>query len=310
MSAPSSSFLQATPRTFGLVGLAYVLAVAAAWATMRFAPPMHPLLALFLADVVATIVIFGFSRAFDNSSFYDPYWSVMPIVLAAYLPFSGLPGVVPLNARQVLMVAVVGLWAVRLTVNWMRGWTGLSHEDWRYVEFRKQFPRAYWAVSFGGVHFFPTVCTFLGSLAMWPVATSSTPLGVLDFVGAGIAIGGTVIEYVADEQMRAFRLAQLSGGSQSRTCEVGLWAWSRHPNYFGEISFWVGVWVVGITASRADAWWTASGPLLMIVLFVFASIPMMEKRSVARRPEYADVQKRISMLVPWPPRRAEKSSPA
>jgi len=269
---------------------------------MRFAPPMHPLLALFLADVAATVVVFGFSRAFDNSSFYDAYWSVMPIVLAAYLPFSGLPGVVALGPRQVLMIVVVAIWAVRLTVNWMRGWSGLAHEDWRYANFRTHFPRAYWAVSFAGIHFFPTVCTFLGSLAMWPVATSTAPLGVLDVVGAAIAVLATVIEYVADEQMRAFRVAQL-GGSGSGTCEVGLWGWSRHPNYFGEILFWVGVWVLGITASPADAWWTASGPVTMILLFVFASIPLMEKRSVARRPEYAEVQRRISMLIPWPPRK-------
>jgi steroid 5-alpha reductase family enzyme len=304
MSAPSSAFLQAPPRAFGLVTLAYVVAVVAAWATLRFAPPLHPLLALLLADVVATAVIFGFSRVFDNSSFYDPYWSVMPIVLAAYLPFSGLPGVVPLDARQALMIAVVGVWAVRLTVNWMRGWTGLSHEDWRYVAFRKQFPRAYWLVSFAGVHLFPTICTFLGSLPMWPAATSGAPLGPLDFLGAAIALAGAVVEYVADEQMRAFRVAQLASGATSGTCEVGLWGWSRHPNYFGEITFWVGVWVLGITASPSDAWWTASGALTMIVLFVFASIPMMEKRSVARRPEYADVQRRISMLVPWPPARS------
>ncbi len=302
MSVPSTSFLQAPPRAFALVGLSYVLALAAAWATMRFAPPMHPLLALFLADVAATLVVFGFSRAFDNSSFYDAYWSVMPIVLAAYLPFSGLPGVVALSSRQLLMIAVVGLWAVRLTVNWMRGWSGLTHEDWRYAAFRTQFPRGYWAVSFAGIHLFPTVCTFLGSLAMWPVATSTAPLGVLDVVGAAIAIAATIIEYVADEQMRAFRVAQLGGGGTG-TCEVGLWGWSRHPNYFGEILFWVGVWVLGITASPADAWWTASGPVTMIVLFVFASIPLMEKRSVARRPEYAEVQRRVSMLIPWPPRR-------
>jgi len=248
-------------------------------------------------------VWFGFSRAYDNSSFYDPYWSVMPIVLAAWLPFSSLPGIAPLGARQLLMIAVVGFWALRLTLNWMRGWSGLDHEDWRYVEFRKQFPRAYWAVSFAGIHFFPTVCTFAGSLAMWPVATSSAPLGVLDLVGATIAIAATVIEYVADEQMRAFRAASAAGGQSGRICEVGLWGWSRHPNYFGEVSFWVGVWVLGITASPADAWWTAAGPVGMIALFVLASIPLMEKRSLARRPEYADLQRRVSMLVPWPPKK-------
>jgi steroid 5-alpha reductase family enzyme len=303
MSAVSTAFLPAPPRAFGIVTLAYVVALAAAWATLRFAPPMHPLLLLFAADAVATVVVFGFSRAVDNSSVYDPYWSVMPMVMAAYLPFSGLPGIEGLNARQILMIVVVSFWAVRLTLNWMRGWTGLDHEDWRYADFRVQFPRAYWLVSFAGIHFFPTVCTFLGSLAMWPAATSDAPLGVLDAVGAAIAIAATVIEYLADEQMRAFRREQVARGDGGKTCERGLWGWSRHPNYFGEISFWVGVWVIGVSASPADAWWTAAGPVTMIVLFVFASIPLMEKRSLRRRPEYADVQRRISMLIPWPPKK-------
>lgn len=304
MSVVSTKLFPAPPRAFALVTLSYVIALAAAWATMRFAPPMHPLLLLFAADVVATVIVFGFSRAFDNSSFYDPYWSVMPMVLAAYLPFSGLPGVVELGPRQLLVIVVVFAWGVRLTVNWMRGWSGLEHEDWRYVGFREQFPRAYWAVSFAGIHFFPTVCTFLGSLAMWPAATSDAPLGPLDVAGGVVALAATAIEYVADEQMRAFRREQAARGGAGGTCERGLWGWSRHPNYFGEISFWVGLWMIGVTARPADAWWTASGPLTMIVLFVFASIPLMEKRSLARRPEYADVQRRISMLVPWPPKKS------
>jgi steroid 5-alpha reductase family enzyme len=303
MSVVSTRLFPAPPRAFALVTVAYVIALAAAWATMRFAPPMHPLLLLFAADAVATVVVFGFSRAFDNSSFYDAYWSVMPMALAAYLPFSGLPGVVEVGPRQLVMIAVVSFWGLRLTVNWMRGWSGLEHEDWRYVGFREQFPRAYWAISFAGLHFFPTVCTFLGSLAMWPAATSDAPLGALDLAGAAVAIAATVIEYVADEQMRAFRREQAARGGGGGTCERGLWSWSRHPNYFGEISFWVGVWMIGVAASPGDAWWTASGPLTMIVLFVFASIPLMEKRSLARRPEYADVQRRISMLIPWPPKR-------
>jgi steroid 5-alpha reductase family enzyme len=304
MSSPSNAFLPAPARAIALVTLAYVVALAAAWATIRFAPPMHPLLAVFAADVVATIVVFGFSRAFDNSSFYDPYWSVAPMIMAAWLPFSGLPGVVPFGPRQALVLGVTTFWGGRLTYNWLRGWSGLAHEDWRYVDFRKQFPRGYWPFSFAAIHFFPTVCTFAGSLAMWPAATSTAPLGSIDYAGAAIAILATFIEGTADAQLRAFRADCAARGVSGAICEVGLWGWSRHPNYFGECTFWFGLWLLGVGASSGDALWTAVGPVGMVSLFVFGTIPLMEKRSLARRPAFADVQRRISMFVPWPPKKA------
>ncbi len=305
MSTTTDRFIPAPSRALALILLAYAVAIAAAWATVRFAPlDAHPMVRLFAADVAATVVVFGFSRAFDNSSFYDPYWSVAPIVMAAWLPFSGIEGVVPMGARQGLMLAVTSFWGGRLTYNWLRGWSGLDHEDWRYVDFRKQFPRGYWPFSFAAIHFFPTVCTFAGSLAMWPIATSNAPLGPLDLVGAAIAVGATIIEGLADAQLRAFRADCAARGERGAICEVGLWAYSRHPNYFGECSFWVGLWVLGLAANSADAAWTALGPVGMISLFVFGTIPLMEKRSLERRPAFADVQRRISMLVPWPPKKA------
>lgn len=295
--------IAAPPRALALVALAYVLALAAAWGTLRLLPPMAPLAALLLADVAATLVVFAFSRAFDNSSFYDAYWSVAPAVIAGYLPFSELAGVVPPGPRQIVLVVVVGVWAVRLTANWLVGWTGLDHEDWRYVQFRAERPRGYWLFSFGAIHMFPTLCTFAGGLAMWPVATSSTPLGVLDGVGALVALGATAIEGVADAQLRAFRGRAASRGEQGGICDEGLWAWSRHPNYFGECGFWFGVWLLGVAARPSDAWWTALGPAGIVALFVFGTIPLAEARSLERRPAFAEHQKRVSMLVPWPPKK-------
>ena len=300
----------APTRALSLVVAVYVVATAAAWATLHCAPKTHPLLALFIADCVATVVVFAFSRAFDNSSLYDPYWSVAPMVLAAGLPFSGLPGVVAFGPRQALMVAVTFAWGGRLTYNWLRGWEGLAHEDWRYLAFRKQFPRAYWAVSFFGVHWFPTVCTFAGCLAMWTTARSRAPLGAADLVGASIALGGTLVEGLADWHLRAYRKRGAEKGEQDGICDVGLWRWSRHPNYFGECAFWVGVYLIGVGASSTDALLTAAGPLTIVALFVFGSIPLMEKRSLERRPAFADYQRRVSMLVPWPPKpRNERNRP-
>jgi steroid 5-alpha reductase family enzyme len=88
----------------------------------------------------------------------------------------------------------------------------------------------------------------------------------------------------------------------------GLWSWSRHPNYFGEFSFWFAMALFGVAAAPADAWWLFVGAAIMLALFLFASIPMMEERSVARRPEYQEVIDRVSRFVPWPPRQSNRKA--
>ena len=85
--------------------------------------------------------------------------------------------------------------------------------------------------------------------------------------------------------------------------DQGLWSWSRHPNYFGELSFWVSMALFGIAAAPAGWWWLWIGAAVMLAMFLGASIPLMEKRSLERRPQYADVIVRVSRLVPRPPRK-------
>jgi steroid 5-alpha reductase family enzyme len=84
----------------------------------------------------------------------------------------------------------------------------------------------------------------------------------------------------------------------------GLWAWSRHPNYFGEISFWFAMGLFGLAASPGDWWWVLIGTVAMVAMFQAASIQMMEGRSLERRPSYQEVIERVPRLVPRPPRRS------
>ncbi|MGV1087400.1 MAG: DUF1295 domain-containing protein, partial [Mycobacterium sp.] len=86
--------------------------------------------------------------------------------------------------------------------------------------------------------------------------------------------------------------------------DQGLWAWSRHPNYLGELGFWLSLALFGIAAAPADWWWLFVGVALMVAMFLGASIPLMEKRSLERRPQYQDVIDRVPRLLPRPPRKA------
>ena len=288
---PSTATSSAAERR--VVTVVYIVAgvvgIAAAWPFVDW----HPIARTALADAVATAVVFAGSRLFDNSSLYDPYWSVLPIALAGY-HLADAP-VDANHARQLLVFALVSLWGVRLTWNWLRGWSGLGHEDWRYRDFRVRCGRWYWPVSFAGIHMFPTLLTWLGCLALYPALRASTPLGALDVLAVLVTLGATALEAIADEQLRAFRRAHPGGGA---ICDVGLWSRSRHPNYLGEVLFWVGLWLFAVAAEPASAGWTAAGPLMMLALFRLVSIPLADRRSQGRRPGYAEHIRRVPALIP------------
>ena len=92
--------------------------------------------------------------------------------------------------------------------------------------------------------------------------------------------------------------------------DQGLWGWSRHPNYLGEIGFWLSLGLFGLAASPSDWWWVFVGAMAMVALFLGASIPMMEERSLERRPTYQDVIDRVpeAAAAAAPPRMSRPAS--
>jgi len=268
---------------------------------------MHPLWVAFVADVAATLAVFVVSLAVRNASVYDPYWSVAPVPIAWF--FLALPLEAPADpVRPVLVMVLVCAWAVRLPANWATGWTGLDHEDWRYRKLAADTGKLYPLVNLTGIQLFPTILVYLGCLALWPALRSGTPVGVLDGVALGVGVAAVVIEGVADIQMRAFVRRRTDPGA---VMDQGLWAWSRHPNYLGEIGFWFSLWLFAL-ATGWQAAWTGVGWVAMLLLFVFISIPMMERRQLARKPAFAELKGRVPALLPWrlPRRRASPSTRA
>lgn len=286
-------------RAFLWIAVAYLAALVVALLAGIAFGDRHPIAVALAADVAATLVIFAFSFAFGNSSFYDAYWSVAPPPIALW--FAVAPGSEGVFERQALAIGLVVLWAVRLTWNWARSWSGLAHEDWRYVDFQRKTGRLYWLVSLSGIHYFPTFIVFLGLLPLWPaLATGTRPLGWLDVVAAAVTLAGVALELFADNALRRFRL---SSPPPEAICERGLWAWSRHPNYLGEMLFWIGLALFSLAAA-GFVWWCWIGAAAMVAMFLGASIPMKERRMLERRPTYAERQRRVSLLIPRPPKRA------
>lgn len=286
-------------RSLTLVAVAYVVAIGVAAAWLTWGPTTDKLwLDTLIADVLATLVVFGFSRAYHNSSFYDAYWSVIPPLLAGYWWTQAGPGVDQL--RCWLVTVVVLLWAVRLTANWVYAFPGLHHEDWRYPMFRERAGQWEFVVDLVAIHLIPTVEVFAGMLPVYVCVTRpGTGIGWLTWLAFVIGLAAVALELVADVQMHRFVRVRRPGEVMDR----GLWSWSRHPNYFGEFSFWFALALFGVAASPRDAWWLFAGALAMLAMFLGASIPMMETRSLERRPGYQAVVERVPRFVPRPPRR-------
>ena len=270
---------------------AYLVALLVAFVVARSLDGAHPLAVAAAADVAATIVVFFFSVVLDNSSVYDPYWSLAPLPVALYLAHAGGS----LGPRQMVILALLAMWGARLTANWALRWRGPSDEDFRYVEIRGKTGRAYWPASLVSIHLMPTIWVFLGLLPLYPALTRAG-FGILDVVAFGLTTLAIAIETIADRQLRRYLRAPHAPADVLTT---GLWARCRHPNYLGEILFWWGLFLFGLAAQPAWAW-SIVGPLSITLLFVFISTPWMDRRMLSRHPAWSEHMKKVPALLPRP----------
>ncbi len=249
------------------------------------------MLKLFVFDLAATVVTFIFSVIYRNSSVYDAYWSFTPMLMAVWLFVVEKA----FSLYQMLFLAVFLVWSLRLTMNWVEVFTDFSYEDWRYKKYRDETPRISWPiVNFFGIHLMPTLVVFAGMLPMFDLAKMRLNMWV--FPGIIFMIMGVLLEYFADRQMHAF----LENAKPGQVCDLGLWSYSRHPNYLGEITFWLGVYVTLLPFST-EHWYYGVGALSVAVLFNVVSIPLMEKRQMQRRPAYRAYKEKTPRLIirPW-----------
>lgn len=239
-------------------------------------------LSTLIADVAMTLSVFAFSHRFNNSSIYDPYWSVIPIFIV-------LLWIVVLDVWSfytVVLLIGVTIWGLRLTLNWYTDFEGYSHEDFRYVDFRLKFKKLYWLISFLGIHLFPTLIVLAAMYPLYYVLSNPTNHDVWILIGSLVMIGGAYISFVADSQRRLHK--QSSNTSSIRS---GLWKYSRHPNYFGEVLFWFGAYLTSLAIGLSFL--TGIGFLGMVLLFNFYSVPKMEEKLLGNKEDYQIVIDRV-----------------
>ncbi len=264
-----------------------------------FLPIENPLLKAGIADLIATVIIFAFSVVLNNSSVYDPYWSVAPIFLTIYwviiTPYKEL-----YFLRILAIVIIIFIWGIRLTYNFLRQWKGFRHEDWRYAAYRTSTGKWYWVISFIGIHFFPTIIVFCASVPVYfSIVRPAHYFGSLDILASLAALGAVLIEGSADNRLRRFILARTDIG---KTLQSGLWKYTRHPNYFGDAAQWWAYYLVAL--STPWGWATIFGPAFMSFLLMRVSgVTLLEKDLKDSKPQYGDYIRRTSAFFPRFPRR-------
>ena len=243
---------------------------------------------LLIADAAATVFVFIFSLIFKNASVYDPYWSVQPVVIALCFAFGH-----KITPATVLLLISIIYWGVRLTGNWAYVFGGLNHQDWRYTKLEKENGRLYQLINFTGIHMMPTLIVYLCTLPAVFVIREEHIANAGSFAGAAVCICAATLQLASDTQMHKFRKS-----GQHGLIRTGLWKYSRHPNYLGEILMWWGIAVQAVSV-MPNRWWLAAGAACNTLLFLTISIPMADKRQSAKE-GYAEYRTATRSLLPIP----------
>jgi len=243
-------------------------------------------------------IVFVPSYLLRSERFFDITGSVTYTSVAAL----AVAWSAPVDARSALLLGLVVIWAARLGTFLLRR-VVRAGKDERFDRIKRSFPRLLLTWTLQGLW---VSLTLAGALAAITTATRR-PLGIPAFVGVALWVCGFAVEAVADTQKRRFRADPANAGEFIRT---GLWAWSRHPNYFGEMLLWTGIAAIAAPVLRGWQWATMISPVFVALLLTrISGIPMLEKRADQKwggRDDYEAYKRRTSILIPLPPRRADR----
>lgn len=202
------------------------------------------------------------------------------------------------DARAILVAVLVAAWALRLGT-FLFARVRAAGFDRRFDDLKQSFPRFLMTWTLQGLWVFLTLAAGLAAMT----SADREDIGVFAIVGALVWAAGFAIEVTADRQKSAFRADEANA---DRFITSGLWAWSRHPNYFGEIVLWTGVTLIALPVLSGWQWVTLISPFFVTLLLTrISGIPLLEAR--ARNtwgddPEYQAYVERTPVLIPRPPR--------
>ncbi|MDD5199722.1 MAG: DUF1295 domain-containing protein [Terrimicrobiaceae bacterium] len=241
------------------------------------------------------VLVWLLAKRIDNAGVVDVAWSLGFAILAAiyFLIGEGDP------SRKRLICAMVAIWSVRLGgYLWIRVAKHHPEEDGRYAALRQQYPRHTWLMLFGFFELQAVLLVLLSAPFAMAASNPDAGLSAWEWAGGALWLVAMAGEALADFQLQRFRSQP---GNRGRTCRIGLWRYSRHPNYFFEWLVWVAFFVFAL--GTPDGWITIYCPALMLFfLFKVTGIPATEAHALkSRGDEYREYQRTTSAFVPWFP---------
>ncbi|MGH9841648.1 MAG: DUF1295 domain-containing protein [Blastocatellia bacterium] len=250
---------------------------------------VYPATATVIA--IALLLLWLLSLKLKDASIVDIFWGLGFVLIAAtsYRLTDGFAG------RKLLLTALVVVWGGRLAGYLARRNIGKG-EDYRYQAMRKRHGERFPIVSLYLVFGFQGVLMWIISLPLQAAQMATQPdrLTLLDWLGVLLWIIGFAFETIGDWQLARFKSDPANKG---KVMDRGLWAYTRHPNYFGDAVLWWGYFLI---AAATGAWWTVIGPILMTLLLMKVSgVALLEKTLVKTKPEYQDYIRRTSAFFPW-----------
>ena len=284
-------------KVIGLIALLliYLIAISLGVASFfLFKDYVSLLINILIADVIATIFVWASGLLFKTASVYDPYWSIQTFViyLGLLIYFNNF------NLFTIVPLVAIGIYSIRLTTNFIIGFHDLTYIDWRYKMLKEKSGVFYQLVNLFGICMFPTLVVYSASIPLF-IYSTLTEFSYLDFIGSGVILLGTLLELISDIQMKKFIKNRTS---RSEVINVGLWNYSRHPNYLGEISIWFGVALV-LLISNISYWYFIFGAIINLIMFLVISIPMEERHMKEYKPDMDKYIKSTSMLLILPKKR-------
>lgn len=269
---------------------------------------------IVLGIICACSIVYCFivGEITNNNSQMDKLWSILPEIYAWVVAVKG-----NMNPRLVIMAVLATIWGARLTYNFakkgaysIKFWAG--EEDYRWIILRenKMFkPHWKWALfNLFFISIFQNVLILLTTLPAVAAMTSSAGFNYIDVIAIVYMGGAILLETIADKQQWDFQSTKYKLLGEGKKLEelpepynkgfntTGLWKYSRHPNYLGEQSTWVGFFIFSVAAGAGIFNWSAAGVILLIILFIGSSI-FAENISSSKYPEYKDYKKKVSRYL-------------
>ncbi|MCW4354472.1 DUF1295 domain-containing protein [Hoyosella sp. YIM 151337] len=252
--------------------------------------------AVTLASLVAVCVVMAVTAVagfrLGRHNVVDVSWGLAFVAVAASAFLAGDGEF----ARRLVLLALVSVWGARLAWHMFRRTSGHG-EDPRYAEMlARTGGNPVWA-AVRKIYLTQAAAAWFVSLPIQVAAVSSGVLGWIAFAGIVLWMTGIAFEAVGDYQLRRFKESPAHRG---KVMDRGLWAWTRHPNYFGDACVWWGIFLIA-----ADAWpgvLTVLSPVLMTYFLAFATGGKLLEKYMQDRPGYAEYQQRVSFFFPLPPR--------